>query len=325
MLSTLPCEATIGGLRNSALNPAPGRLKRICAFARELGRMGTPPADAMDEIEEALWADGLLPVDRPGQQRAWRVTLDRAMAEHCEGMRQCVAGPAPSALAEATGDHVSAAKMLTARTRDFAEPEDIANALGLGGLADFREFCDALWRGKSRSFSSLTEHEEAVRSELKGWAECRAERRAYEVFATIPEGDDFAAALRAIVPGLTAEDAAGVASRAVNRLACRPARQYAPNPADPFSGRWEEPGAEAIELHRKARAALSRQKAEATSQSEAEWKPADLRNPAMWMDPARCQHARRDWLRRRALPRPRCSICSSRRSSGLCPATLRRG
>lgn len=65
--------------------PRPNRLRAVINHAHELGAAGVHEGDAREEIEDALWGDGLLPIDRASQKRAWTLTHDLAVLTFREG------------------------------------------------------------------------------------------------------------------------------------------------------------------------------------------------------------------------------------------------
>jgi len=71
--------AIVKPTREAALNSAPGRLGRVVRFGAALGLAGVDYADAIDEIESAIWSEGALPIDRPSQRRAWELTREHAL------------------------------------------------------------------------------------------------------------------------------------------------------------------------------------------------------------------------------------------------------
>jgi len=253
-----------GGLafaREGALDPAPRRLHRVCSFARELGRMGTSEADAGEEIEDSIFANGLLPADKPSQLRAWRMARNAAMASYDQGAREAVEALAPAALAEANGDPISAARALMGRTYLFADDEDIADAIGTTLCcphlaAEMGCFLNAVRKsmatGEATWLARAAEEEAALRKELSGWARLQAKRAADALLAEADDGPALVAALRAVHPLVTHEIAADVAERTLKRHAQPPQRQYYPDPVDPWASHWGEPDAEAMALHEKA-------------------------------------------------------------------------
>lgn len=253
--------AAIGGLetaRSATLDPSPGRLHRIRTFGRELGRMGTPADDALEEIENALWADGLLPIDRPSQARAWRLTIDAARDAFAEGAGECVAAMAPAALADANGDPIAAVRVLMERALLFADDSDVADALCLVWADKFiAAVRKAVATGEAEWIERADAEEAALRFELSRWAELKAERAADAIFAALPDDGDFVAALIAIHPLITREIASEVAGRTLARYCAPPVRrlEFGPNiQTNPFDTYWGEPDKIALALHEKARA-----------------------------------------------------------------------
>lgn len=70
------------------LTCGPRRFSRIRQFAFGLGRDGTDYCDAIDAVEEALWADGRLGIDTAPQRRAWEKAYRAALAAWDSGDRE---------------------------------------------------------------------------------------------------------------------------------------------------------------------------------------------------------------------------------------------
>ena len=90
--------------RAAAFNSAPGRLHRICNYSYRLGDAGLDAADAEDLIADAVWADGVLPVDRPSRRRAWMLSRDRAISAFYSGAKAATLRFAREAVAASGGD-----------------------------------------------------------------------------------------------------------------------------------------------------------------------------------------------------------------------------
>lgn len=103
----------------------PHRLKEIVAYARSLGASGKCDAgDAIDAIEAAIWGDGLVPLDRESQRRAWEVTRTLAMDAYSEGVREFLSRVAREAVVTAEGDHYRSLYITAWRAGLSAASED---------------------------------------------------------------------------------------------------------------------------------------------------------------------------------------------------------
>ncbi|MCB2052085.1 MAG: hypothetical protein KDE63_11725, partial [Novosphingobium sp.] len=78
---------TLGALRKAAYDARPGRLQRIADYSFSLSEAGVDYPDALKAIEDALWSDGLLPVDRASQRRAWEKARERAVVAYEDGLK----------------------------------------------------------------------------------------------------------------------------------------------------------------------------------------------------------------------------------------------
>jgi len=86
--------------------PRARRLHDVVAAARRWGlAVDHDVADAAEAIEDAIWGDGLLPVDRPSQRRAWDVTMALAKEAFFAGVRETLPQIARQAVSEAEGNH----------------------------------------------------------------------------------------------------------------------------------------------------------------------------------------------------------------------------
>ncbi|WP_049775146.1 DUF3987 domain-containing protein [Hyphomicrobium denitrificans] len=223
--------------------------------------MGTPWPAALEEIEAALYADGLLPADRPSQQRAWRRTLDAASDAFDEGAGKALPTIAAEAVAQAD-DGAEALRLVLNRCATFADDAEIVGAVRVALTAVRRADemlaapfgylrAERAWFGRGEELASAEAKERAERAEWD--AECEAQ----EIFAALPPDADFATALRDAHPHLTEEFATDIAARVIRRLSEPPVRQYIqPTGPDPFAGIWAEPDEAATALHEKAKVML---------------------------------------------------------------------
>ncbi|MBA2127183.1 hypothetical protein DLM45_13265 [Hyphomicrobium methylovorum] len=269
MIVSETCEVALSGLaaaRVAAYDPAPGRLRKVVVLGRTLGQMGTPRPDALEEIESALYADGLLPADTPSQQRAWRHALDAASDAFDNGTNEALPTIAADAVAQAD-DGAEALRLVLDRCATFANDGEmvdaVRDALSAVGRAD--EMLAAPFgylRAERAWFGRGEERAAAEAKERAEMAEWRAERDADSVFAALPPDADFASALRDAHSLLTEESADMIAGQTIARLARPPVRQYVPaTGTDPFAGGWQEADDTAIALHEKAKSTLEAREA----------------------------------------------------------------
>lgn len=244
-------SGAIESARAAALSPEPGRLRRVADLGRTLGQIGTPWADALDEIEGALWADGLLPADRPIQQRAWRLAIDHASAAFDDGARDALVAIAAEAVAQVK-DAVDALRLTLDRAKLFADDTDIAEAVGralnLPALPGAANLLAAMRRGADTGAQEAT-----LRTELADLVELCAERATPDIFASLPDGADLGRAISAAYPILSDDAASEIADRSLRRLAQPPIRQYRPGIENVWDGAWVEPNEAAWALHERAR------------------------------------------------------------------------
>jgi hypothetical protein len=122
--------------------PRARRLHDVVAAARRWGvAHDRDVADALEAIEDAIWGDGLLPIDRPSQRRAWGIT--RALATHAffDGARAALPQIAREAVTLAEGNHYRSLYVTAWRAGLSVESEDeivgaVRNALAEGGNAE---------------------------------------------------------------------------------------------------------------------------------------------------------------------------------------------
>lgn len=276
--------------REAAFNPAPRRLHRVCTFARELGRMGVSEADALDEIEDAIFANGLLPADRASQSRAWRVGLDAAQAAYAAGAREATFAMAVAALADASGDPIAAVRPLMASAALFATDEDVTDALGLVWADAFISAVrKAIATGEPEWTARAEDEEVALRFELEGWARLQAKRAADTLLAEADDEPALVEALMAVHPLVTRQIATDVAVRALKRHTQPPQPRYEPDAEELYSGGWREPDSEAVALHERAAAVLGARAMDAPAaavlQSDERAGGLDLADPANWRNP----------------------------------------
>lgn len=97
----LNCYATPAPVSPVLFNvPAPRRLHRVVAHAHTLGTAGVEEGDAIEAIEDALWGDGILPLDRASQRAAWEIARARAIDAYRAGGRTFARQVADAAIAE---------------------------------------------------------------------------------------------------------------------------------------------------------------------------------------------------------------------------------
>lgn len=122
--------ASIDHYRQAAFDGAPRRLHRIVAYGRACGLAAVPAWDAQEYLENAIWANGALPADRPSRLRAWRLTLDRANEAYMDAALEGLARVAAEAIAE-YGPGYHAAYVTTWKTCSLASDDEIAAATNI--------------------------------------------------------------------------------------------------------------------------------------------------------------------------------------------------
>jgi len=130
--------------RAAAFNSAPGRLHRLVEYAREMGASAVATCDALEQIEDALYGDGLLPIDRASQRRAWAVASGRADREFREGVKLAAARVARDAVSATNGSpyaclYITAWHVGPAAFSDDVIVEAVAAALSEAGLPELPE------------------------------------------------------------------------------------------------------------------------------------------------------------------------------------------
>jgi len=106
-----------------------------------MGACAVATCDALEQIEDALYGDGLLPIDRASQRRAWAIAIRRADREFRDGVKLAAARIARDAVSATNGSpyaclYITAWHVGPAAFCDDVIVEAVAAALSDAGLPE---------------------------------------------------------------------------------------------------------------------------------------------------------------------------------------------
>lgn len=235
-------------LRQASFGGGPRRLRRVVAFAREMGCAGLASWDALDEIEGAIWAEGLLPYEKASQRRAWNLCLPAAKSAFYDGARSATFRFARDAVTKHGGNAYKSLYATAWAASTFAySDEDIVDAvsaaLAEGGHPPLPD-ASPMYPIRRARLAAADGDDSEMRSfgpdpaamEARQAAVCNAERHACEILDVLGEGAtvaDFSHGLQARFPEIDASAADEIAARCVKRNLATPVPAMKPG-LNPF-------------------------------------------------------------------------------------------